>query len=186
MPALDPSTRAQTRADLGIRLRAFAGIIILVSHDPLHAVARRSSGVHRGWSSVQEGTPKKVIAKPRVPYVAQVVGLNFLRGQRVGDQRVDVAGVTVVAPEVPSGATVCVTIPPSANALYRTRPQGSPHNTWPVTVSDILPGPDRSGEPCRPVRTCRRGHYRSRRAMSGVGQELWATVKATEVRVYPA
>lgn len=136
------STRTPARRpapNLGIRLRAFAGIIILVSHDPLHAVARRSSGVHRGWSSVQEGTPKEVIAKPRVPHVAQVVGLNFLRGQRVGDQRVDVAGVTVVAPEVPSGATVCVTIPPSAIALYQTRPQGSPHNTWPVTVSDILP-----------------------------------------------
>jgi len=82
---------------------------------------------------VQEGTPQEVIARPRDAYVAQVVGLNFLRGQRIGDQQVDVGGTIVMAPGIPtggSGGSVCVTIPPSAVALYRTRPDGSPRNTW--------------------------------------------------------
>jgi ABC-type spermidine/putrescine transport systems, ATPase components len=189
LSALDPTTRAQTRADLGVRLRAFDGITILVTHDPLDALslADRLVFIEAGHL-VQEGTPQEVIARPRDPYVAQVVGLNFLRGRRIDDLQVDVAGTTVVAPQVPSGTAVCVTIPPSAVALYRTRPQGSPRNTWPVTVSDIqligqtarvsLTGPFAL---VAEVTTAAVAELRL-----GVGQELWATVKATEVHAYPA
>jgi molybdate transport system ATP-binding protein len=184
LSALDPTTRAQTRADLGVRLRAFSGITILVTHDPLDALSLADR-------LVQEGTPHEVIARPRDAYVAQVVGLNFLRGQRVSDRQVGVGGTIVVAPEVPaggSGGAVCVTIPPSAVALYRTRPEGSPRNTWPVTVSDIqLIG--------QTARVSLDGPFAFAAEVTaaavadlrlGVGQELWATVKATEVSVYPA
>jgi len=189
LSALDPTTRAQTRADLGVRLRAFPGITILVTHDPLDALslADRLVFIEAG-RLVQEGTPREVIARPRDPYVAQVVGLNFLRGRRISDQQVDVAGTTVVAPEVPAGGQVCVTIPPSAVALYLTRPEGSPRNTWPVTVSDIqLVG--------QTARVSLVGPFAFAAEVTaaavadlrlGVGQELWATVKATEVSVYPA
>jgi molybdate transport system ATP-binding protein len=81
-----------------------------------------------------------------------------------------------------------VTIPPSAVALYRTRPQGSPRNTWSVTVSDIqLIG--------QTARVSLDGPFALAAEVTaaavadlrlGVGQELWATVKATEVSVYPA
>ncbi len=189
LSALDAATRAQTRADLGVRLRAFPGITILVTHDPLDALslADRLVFIERGLV-VQQGTPQEVIARPRDPYVAQVVGLNFLRGQRVSDQQVDVEGTIVVAPEVPADGPVCVTIPPSAVALYLTRPEGSPRNTWPVTVRDIqligqtarvnLAGPFALAAE---VTTTAVADLRL-----GVGQELWATVKATEVRTYPA
>jgi molybdate transport system ATP-binding protein len=189
LSALDPSTRAQTRADLGARLRGFDGITILVTHDPLDALSLADRLVFlEAGALVQEGTPQEVITKPRDPYVAQVVGLNFLRGTRIDSQQVDVAGATIVAPEVPSAEVVCVTIAPSAVALYRMRPQGSPRNTWPVTVSDIL----LIGQTARvslagpfalaaEVTTAAVADLRL-----GVGQELWATVKATEVSVYPA
>ena len=189
LSALDPTTRAQTRADLGVRLRAFSGITILVTHDPLDALslADRLVFIEAG-RLIQEGTPQEVIARPRDPYVAHVVGLNFLRGQRINDQQVDVAGTMVVVPEVPAGGPVCVTIPPSAVALYLTRPEGSPRNTWPVTVSDIqlvgqtarvrLAGPFALAAE---VTTTAVADLRL-----GVGQELWATVKATEISVYPA
>ena len=192
LSALDPTTRAQTRADLGVRLRAFDGITILVTHDPLDALslADRLVFIEAG-RLVQEGTPQEVIARPRDAYVAHIVGLNFLRGQRISDRQVDVGGTTVVAPEVPAGGAggaVCVTIPPSAVALYRTRPQGSPRNTWPVTVSDIqLIG--------QTARVSLNGPFALAAEVTaaavadlrlGVGQELWATVKATEIRVYPA
>lgn len=189
LSALDPTTRAQTRADLGVRLRAFSGITILVTHDPLDALslADRLVFIEAG-RLVQEGTPQEVIARPRDPYVAQVVGLNFLRGQRISDRQVDVAGTIVVAPEVPADGPVCVTIPPSAIALYPTRPEGSPRNTWRVTVSDIqLVGQSARVSLAGPfaltaeVTTTAVADLRL-----GVGQELWATVKATEVRAYPA
>jgi molybdate transport system ATP-binding protein len=188
LSALDPATRAQTRADLGVRLQAFPGITILVTHDPLDALslADRLVFIERGVV-VQQGTPQEVIARPRDPYVAQVVGLNFLRGQRVSDQQVDIGGTIVVAPQVPADGPVCVTIPPSAVALYLTRPEGSPRNTWPVTVRDIqligqtarvnLAGPFALAAE---VTTTAVAELRL-----GVGQELCATVKATEVRTYP-
>jgi len=189
LSALDPTTRAQTRADLGVRLRGFDGITILVTHDPLDALslADRLVFIDTG-RVVQEGSPQEVTARPRDPYVAQVVGLNLLRGQRIDDQQVDVAGTTIVAPEVPSCPAVCVTIPPSAVALYRMRPHGSPRNTWPVTVSDML----LIGQTAR---VSLRGPFALVAEVTtaavaelrlGVGQELWATVKATEVRAYPA
>jgi len=192
LSALDPTTRAHTRADLDVRLRAFSGITILVTHDPLDALslADRLVFIEAG-SLVQEGTPQEVIARPRDPYVAQVVGLNFLRGQRVGDQQVDVAGTIVVAPDIPaggSGGSVCVTIPPPAVALYLTRPDGSPRNTWRVTVSDvILVGQSARVSLTGPfafVAEVTTGAVADLRL--GVGQELWATVKATEIKVYPA
>jgi molybdate transport system ATP-binding protein len=189
LSALDPTTRAQTRADLGVRLRGFDGITILVTHDPLDALslADRLVFIEAG-RLVQEGSPQEVIARPRDAYVAQVVGLNFLRGQRISDQQVDVAGTTVVAPEVPAGSAVCVTIPPSAVALYRDRPHGSPRNTWPVTVTDIqLIG--------QTARVSLNGPFTlvAEVTIAAVadlrltaGQGLWATVKATEVHAYPA
>lgn len=192
LSALDPTTRAQTRADLGVRLRGFSGITILVTHDPLDALslADRLVFIDAG-SLVQEGTPQEVIARPRDAYVAQVVGLNFLRGQRISDQQVDVGGITVVAPGVPtggSGGSVCVTIPPSAVALYRTRPDGSPRNTWPVTVSDIqLIGQTARVSLVGPFALAAEVTAAAVADLRlGVGQELWATVKATEIRVYPA
>jgi molybdate transport system ATP-binding protein len=189
LSALDQTTRAQTRADLGVRLRTFPGITILVTHDPLDALSLADRLVFiEGGKVVQQGTPQEVIARPRDPYVAQVVGLNFLRGQRVGDQQVKVDGTIVVAPEVPAGGPVCVTIPPSAVALYLTRPEGSPRNTWPVTVRDIqLIG--------QTARVSLSGPFALAAEVTTtavadlrlvVGQELWATVKATEVRAYPA
>jgi len=192
LAALDPTTRAQTRADLGVRLRAFSGVTIMVTHDPLDALslADRLVFIEAG-RLVQEGTPQEVIARPRDAYVAQVVGLNFLRGQQIGDQQVDVGGTIVVAPGIPaggSGGSVCVTIPPSAVALYRARPDGSPRNTWPVTVRDI----QLIGQTARVILD---GPFTLAAEVTagavadlrlGVGQELWATVKATEVSVYPA
>ena len=189
LSALDPTTRAQTRADLGARLHAFAGITILVTHDPLDALslADRLVFIEAG-RLVQDGTPQEVIAKPRDPYVAQVVGLNFLRGQRISDQQVDVGGITVMAPGVPARGPVCITIPPSAVALYLTRPEGSPRNTWPVTVSDIqLVGQTARVSLAGPFAlTAEVTATAVAELRLGVGQELWATVKATEVRVYPA
>ncbi len=192
LSALDPTTRAQTRADLGVRLRAFRGITILVTHDPLDALslADRLVFIEDG-RMVQEGTPQDVIARPRDAYVAQVVGLNFLRGRRISDQQVDVGGTTVVAPNVPvggAGGTVCMTISPSAVALYRTRPEGSPRNTWPVTVSDIqLIGQTARVNLAGPLALAAEVTAAAVADLHlGVGQELWATVKATEISVYPA
>ena len=160
-----------------------------VTHDPLDALSLTDHLVFiEAGHLVQEGTPQEIIAKPRDPYVAQVVGLNFLRGRRIDDLQVGVAGTRVVAPAVPSGAAVCVTIPPSAVALYRMRPHGSPRNTWPVTVNDILLIGQTArvslAGPFALVAEVTTGAVAELRL--GVGQELWATVKATEVRVYPA
>jgi len=189
LSALDPTTRAQTRADLGVRLHGFGGITILVTHDPLDALslADRLVFIEAG-GLVQEGSPQEVIARPRDAYVARVVGLNFLRGQRVSDEQVVVAGTTVVAAGVPAGSAVCVTIPPSAVALYQDRPHGSPRNTWPVTVIDIqLIGQTARVSLSGPFTLVAEVTIAAVAELRlTAGQALWATVKATEVRAYPA
>ena len=73
-------------------------------------------------------------------------------------------------------------------ALYRMRSHGSPRSTWPVTMNEIL----LIGQSARVslagpfplVAEVTTGAVAELRL--GVGQELWATAKATEVRVYPA
>src|SRR5665647_3342920 len=112
----------------------------MVTHDPLDALslADRLVFIEAG-KLVQEGTPQEVIARPRDAYVAQVVGLNFLRGQRAGDQQVDVGGTIVVAPDIPpggSGGSVCVTIPPSAaTGPAPTAPRATPGRSPSATSS---------------------------------------------------
>lgn len=87
LSALDPQTRSVTRADLAHRLREFAGVTVLVTHDPLDAL---TLGDHLVFMEeglvVQAGPPAQVIGRPRSGYVAGIVGLNLVRGTLVAHE----------------------------------------------------------------------------------------------------
>jgi molybdate transport system ATP-binding protein len=79
-------------------------------------------------------------------------------------------------------------IQPQAVALYLQRPEGSPRNVWAVTVADIDRQADR-------VRVRLTGEVPlvaeiTPAALDALvlrpGDQLWATVKATEIVAYPA
>jgi molybdate transport system ATP-binding protein len=79
-------------------------------------------------------------------------------------------------------------VPPAAISLYRSRPDGSPRNTWSMTVRDVqLTGQSARvtlDGPARLTAEVTAAAVADLRLQ--VGQELWASVKATEVRAYPA
>ena len=188
LAALDPDTRARTRHDLGARLAAYDGVTVLVTHDPLDALtlADHLVFVENGRVS-QAGTPAQVLREPRSAYVGTVVGLNLWagRGDSHGHVTTETGGVLVTTD--PTEGEVWATVPPHAVALYRARPEGSPRNTWHLRVSSVT----HQGQSARvglegDLPLMAEVTLESVAALGvQVGQALWASVKATEVRTYP-
>jgi molybdate transport system ATP-binding protein len=187
LAALDAQTRPAVRSELRRHLAEFAGCAVLVSHDPLDAMvlADRLVVIEDG-AVVQAGTPAEVAKRPRTPYVARLVGLNLLRGY-AGGHLVRVGEGTVVTADAASG-DVFVAFRPASVAVYRTRPDGSPRNVWPATVTGVEP----YGDAYRvqvggvvPVTADVSAAAVAELDLSD-GVPVWVSVKAAEVEVYPA
>ncbi len=74
LSALDVSTRADVRETLRRHLDAFRGVRLLVTHDPLEALALASQlVVLEDGRVVQSGSPTEVAERPRSAYVADLV-----------------------------------------------------------------------------------------------------------------
>ena len=188
LAALDARTRLNTRADLHRHLGEHPGATLLVTHDPLDALvlADRLVIVEEG-QCVQEGDAASITAQPRTDYVARLVGLNLYRGHGDGHTvTLDNRFVLTVAEHV--SGEVFVAFPPAAVALHTHQPDGSPRNTWPATVAGIqrhgdnlrvqLDGPIIVAADITPAAAA---HLHL-----AAGEEVWAAIKATETRAYPA
>ena len=82
LSALDAGARAEVRRELRRQLDDFAGVRLLVTHDPLEATALADRlVVLEGGRVAQAGTVAEVTARPRSAYVAALTGLNLLRGR---------------------------------------------------------------------------------------------------------
>jgi molybdate transport system ATP-binding protein len=188
LAALDARTRLDTRAELQRHLAEHPGATLLVTHDPLDALVLADRLVIlEGGRVVQEGDAAEITARPRTDYVARLVGLNLYRGRASGHTvHVDTDMTLAVADALDGPAFVA--FPPSAVALYPSRPDGSPRNAWPATIAGI----QRHGDNLRvqlagalPVAadiTPAAAAY----LHLAPGQPVWAVVKATETRAYPA
>jgi molybdate transport system ATP-binding protein len=187
LAALDVDTRMEIRAGLRRHLAAFEGASLLVTHDPLDAMALadRLIVIENG-QVVQEGTPAHIARHPRTDYVARLVGLNLFRGHADGHD-VTLDELTLNVAESLKGA-VFLAFPPSAVALFRTRPDGSPRNLWEATVGGIEPhgdqvrvhldGPVAAAADITPAALAELG--------LADGDPVWAAVKANETHAYPA
>ncbi|MFI6786913.1 ABC transporter ATP-binding protein [Nonomuraea sp. NPDC050383] len=187
LAALDAHTRLEIRSQLRRHLADFDGVTVLVTHDPLDAMvlADRLIVIENGVI-VQQGTPAEVARRPRTDYVARLVGLNLYRGVADGP-RVKVGELPLHTSEQ-LGGPAFVAFPPAAVALYRTRPDGSPRNLWQARIDGIerhgdnvrvhLDGPITAFADITPA------------AVADLdltpGQQIWASVKATETHAYPA
>jgi molybdate transport system ATP-binding protein len=186
--ALDVRTRAETRRALRPHLAAFRGVQILVTHDPLEALAlaERLVVIEDG-RIVQSGLPAEVAAHPRSAWIADLVGVNLLRGQAAGDRLTLQNGTTLVVSPSETGDVFAV-IHPRAVALHRARPEGTPRNVWPARIDGIEP----IGARVR-VRTVGPLEIVAEITPAAVaaicldaGEQVWVSIKATEITVYPA
>ena len=188
LAALDASTRGPVRRDLRRHLASFPGIRIVITHDPLEAVALADRLVIlEDGRVVQTGTPGEVTQRPRSRYVADLVGVNLLLGTSTAGQVSLPGGASLQSADDVDGEVFAV-IHPRAVALHRIRPEGSPRNVWRGRASALDFQGDR-------VRVRVEGEMPiiaevTRAAVSDLdlaeGGEVWVSVKATEITVYPA
>ena len=188
MAALDASTRIEFRRDLRRHLESFRGVRLLVTHDPVEAMAMadRLVVVEQG-RVLQSGTPADVTQRPRSRYVADLVGVNLFRGRASQNVITLADGGSLTAAGAADGDVFAV-VHPRTVALYRTRPDGTPRNVWEGRAVDLDLEGDRvrvrlSGLPpivaeVTPAAVRELGLDR--------GDQVWVAVKATEVSVYPA
>jgi molybdate transport system ATP-binding protein len=192
LSALDPSSRPTVRAALASRLTAYDGVAVIVTHDPLDALTLADRLVFmEAGRIVQEGSPREIVEHPRNRYVAEVAGLNLYAGMATDGERVTLVGHEsdeIVAAEHDHRGPTWVAFAPSAVSLFTERPSGSPRNTWDLTIASI----ELVGQTAR-VRCTGRvdlvaevtaGSLASMRLQPGA--RVWASLKAAEVRAYPA
>jgi molybdate transport system ATP-binding protein len=188
LAALDAATRTVLRRDLRRRLASFDGTRLLVTHDPLEAIALADRlVVLEGGRITQTGTPGQVSRHPRSRYVAELVGMNLFRGRAAGAAvELDGGGRLVVAGD--HHGEVFAAVHPHAVALHRRAPEGTPRNVWAGTADTLEVVGDRvrvrvaGAVPIvAEVTPAAAGELRL-----ADGGPVWATVKATEVTVYPA
>jgi molybdate transport system ATP-binding protein len=186
LSALDARTRLTVRAELRRHLADFGGSTVLVSHDPVDAMALADRVVVlEDGRVVQEGTPAEVARRPRTDYVARLVGLALLPGTGEGSRvRLEGGGVVAVAEE--TTGPVFAAVRPESVALYLSRPDGSPRNVWRARLVGATPhgGTVRcelAGEVPLVADVTATAFAELGLAP---GAEVWATVKASEVAVY--
>jgi molybdate transport system ATP-binding protein len=189
LAALDIGTRAAVRRDLRRHLDTFDGMRVLVTHDPVdaYALADRVAIVETG-RVVQTGSLAEVTAHPRSRYVADLIGVNLLSGI-VGDGLLTTGnGVAVVVADAGPGPAYAV-IRPHSITLTRTAPAGtSARNSWHGVIVDI----DRLGERARvgidgPLPLTAEITVAALDDLGlRPGDDVHATVKATDIEVSPA
>jgi molybdate transport system ATP-binding protein len=193
LSALDAGTRDALRLELRTHLAGFPGMRLLVTHDPVDAMALADRVVVlEAGRVVQEGTLDEIAAQPRSRYVADLVGVNLWHGR--ADGAGDAAGHVVVLDgggrvqvAGPVSGAVWVVVRPDAVALHRRQPEGSPRNAWAGTVAGV----DARGERVRvrvagpPSVVAEVTRTSAEELDLAAGGPVWAVVKATEVATYP-
>jgi molybdate transport system ATP-binding protein len=189
LSALDAGTRLDVQAELKRHLADFAGPCLLVTHDPLEALVLADQLiVLEGGRIVQEGTPAHIARQPATDYVAKLVGLNLYAGHADGSAVTLSGGGTFVIPDQGRRGDVLVAVRPSAVVVSSQQPQpSSARNTWPAKVTGLSLLADRvrldlDGQPSALVDI-------TPAAVADLslapGSQVWLTVKATDLEVYP-
>jgi molybdate transport system ATP-binding protein len=187
LAALDVSTKTDVRRILRTTLRQSQAANVLVTHDLLDAVALgdRMVVIENG-GIVQTGTPAEVTARPRSQYVADLVGVNLLRGTASGTV-LDLDGGGQLVTTTSATGPVLASFAPAGVSVSRHRPDGKEENIWPGQISAV----DLMGDRVR-VRIEGTPGITAEVAPSAVdelqlddGGELWATVQPSAITVYP-
>ena len=193
--ALDVEATAQVSAVLRERLAGAGITTLLVSHDIAEVLSLASHMIVMGEGRiVEEGEPARVLASPASVFAARLAGLNIVSGPpvarpgmvgvRVGDGALWSASDSVGPGE--EFARVALTFPPEAVALSREEAHASPRSV----LRGVVAGIDVDGSLVSVRVALAQGVSVTARVTAaawsdlgiGVGESLWASVKATQVR----
>lgn len=188
MAALDASTRVHLRRELRRQLSGYPGVRLLVTHDPVEALAMADRLlVMEGGRVVQEGLSDEVTQRPRSSYVADLAGVNLFRGHASGNHITLAGGGSLTIASASQGEVFAIVHPRSV-ALYRSRPDGTPRNVWQGRALDL----DLIGDRVR-VRLAGPVPITAEVTRAAIrdlgldrGEQVWIAVKATEIDVYAA
>ena len=193
--ALDVEATTQVSSVLRQRLTGAGITTLLVSHDIAEVLALASHMIVMGDGRVvEEGEPARVLASPSSVFAARLAGLNIVAGPIV--TRPGMVGVSVGEAELwaadlsgfdsADAGRVALTFPPEAVALSREESHASPRSVLPGVVAGI----DVDGSLVSVRVALAEGVSVTARVTAsawaelglGVGDRLWASVKATQVR----
>ncbi len=202
--ALDVEATAQVSRVLSARLRDSSTTTLLVTHDLAEAIQlAHHMVVLEGGQVVEQGSPTEVVAAPRSTFAAHLAGLNVVTGElaegpgdlstlHVGDtplvgcppEPVDESGWMVA--DGAAARRAAMLFSPEAVALYSQPPTGSPRTVLRCLVKGI---DIQAGLVGVNLELADGQHIRARvTAVAwadlglGPGEEVWAQIKATQVR----
>ncbi|NEC06227.1 TOBE domain-containing protein, partial [Streptomyces sp. SID7909] len=187
LAALDQTTRSQVRHTLRRHLDGFGGVCLLVTHDPVEAVALADRVlVLEDGRTLQDAPPAEVTRHPRSPWVARMLGRNAWPGTATADGLEPSGGGRLVAADpLPAGTPALAVIAPEAVSVHREKPAGSPRNVWPGTVREITAGGSRLrvlvGSDQAPDLVAEITPQAAAELSLADGARVWTSVKATEV-----
>ena len=191
MAGLDVAVAAEVRHVLAERLRGRTALFVTHEVLDLWTVADRVAVVD-GGRVVETGPVEDLLTRPTSPFLAHLSGLTLLSGvERDGDLEIApgvlLQGLSDPTQPLAPGGRGLAGIPPEAVALHLEQPGGSPRNALRATIVSI--------EPRGPVVRVRL-QVASQQLAADVttqsvarlglvpGQDVWAVVKAVQVRLY--
>jgi molybdate transport system ATP-binding protein len=197
LAGLDVSTAAAMRKLLRGNLTRDGRCAILITHDLLDVLtlADRVLVLDSG-KVIETGPTATILAAPRSRFGARFAGVNLISGTAGRDGLLTTEWGSAIhgtpADDVVVGQHAVAIFPPSAVAVYRDKPHGSPRNTLEVTVAELDgrgPGirvrgdaqPD--GAPGLAADITAEAAAELRVA---AGERVFFSVKATEVTLHPA
>jgi molybdate transport system ATP-binding protein len=188
--ALDVSTRGALRSELRSFLAGCALPTVLVAHDPVDAFALGDRvAVMEHGALTQAGTHEDLLAHPRGAFVAELAGLNFYRaslasGRGLKEARVGELVFHVLADD--RSRPSFLAFAPSEVALAGGRLPGSPQNVFAGRVVEVRALADRLRVVLDVGVALAADVTREAGASLGLaaGRPVWASVKATAIRVY--
>lgn len=193
LSAQDVAARSAARRALAATLGDFTGVALLVTHDPIEALtlARRVVVLEAG-RVVQAGDADALRRRPASPWVAELAGVNLLRGRLVpaGRETILESGglrLAVLPGDLPVGTEAEAIVPPRGIVLSTDRPRSSARNVIPGRVSAIDLRGDRVRVTLdtRPPLTAEITAESLAEMALAEGTPIHAVIKVTEIEVFP-
>ena len=193
LAALDVSVGPAIRSLLRRRIRGEGRTALLVTHDAVDALTLADElAVMEAGRVLATGPVADLLARPRTPFVADLVGVNLLAGMATGPDVIRLATgdrVVGVPADALGGGAAIASFAPASVAVHTAEPSGSPRNHLRVTVTGIEP----RGSLVRLTGELSDGSRVSADLTLAAsideglvpGREVWLVVKAAQVALYP-